>query len=257
VSVILRDLPSSRYITKLNGTAIDRFPHKVWISFFIGEGLNLLPTIHNGETQMSTITDKVANALYLSGCLRFGSFKIKSGATSPYYIDLARVLAVPQQLDVIVEVAAQKIRQISATYPINKLSSIELKGALILPSIAIKLNLPCVIVRKEDKAYGVTGRTAGADVTKGDNILFFDDVISEGLSKIEGVKPLQELGATVKHILVVVNREHGGKEALEKLGYQVHALAKITDLVASLKVNKHISKEQADSVLDYVSHVKS
>ncbi len=203
---------------------------------------------------MPTITDKVANALYLSGCLKFGSFKIKSGATSPYYIDLARVLSAPQQLCVIAEVASEKIKQIMATDKIDKLASIELKGALIAPSIACNLNLPCVIVRKEEKAYGVTGRIAGADVTKGDSILFFDDVISEGISKIEGIKPLQEQGASVKHLLVVVNREHGGKEKLEKLGYQVHALAKISDIVDSLYKQKHISKQQLDKVLDYVKN---
>jgi len=206
---------------------------------------------------MLTVTDKIADALYLSGCLKFGSFKIKSGATSPYYIDLSRVLAAPQQLNIIAGLAADKIREISAFDPINKLSSIELKGAIIVPSVAIKLGLPCVIVRKETKAYGVTGRTAGADVTQGDNILFFDDVVSEGLSKIEGVKPLQELGATVRHMLVVVNREHGGKEILEKLGYQVHALAKITEIVASLQKNKRISEVQAQSVLDYLIDFKS
>jgi len=206
---------------------------------------------------MSSDTDKIANALYLSGCLRFGSFKIKSGATSPYYIDLARVLSAPLQLNSIVEVAAEKIKQISNSDPINKIASIELKGALIVPSIAVKLNLPCIIVRKEEKAYGVTGRIAGADVTKGDNVLFFDDVISEGLSKIEGIKPLKELGATVKHMLVVVNREHGGKENLESLGYRVHALAKITEIVTSLYDNKHISEEQATAVFDYVKPFKS
>lgn len=204
---------------------------------------------------MLTTTDKVANALYLSGCLKFGSFKIKSGALSPYYIDMARVLAAPKQLDVLAEAAAEEIKKIKD--PINKLASIELKGALVVPSIGIKLDLPCIIVRKEEKAYGVTGRIAGADVTKGDNVLFFDDVISEGLSKIEGVKPLQELGANVRHMLVVVNREHGGKENLEKLGYSVHALAKITDIVTSLNHNEHISEEQANAVLYYVKHFKS
>lgn len=201
---------------------------------------------------MSNTADKVANALYLSGCLKFGSFKIKSGATSPYYIDLARVLSAPQQLCTIAEAASEKIKEIMAADRIDKLASIELKGALIVPSIACKLNLPCIIVRKEEKAYGVTGRIAGADVAKGDNILFFDDVISEGLSKVEGIKPLQELGANVKHLLVVVNREHSGKEKLEKLGYQVHALAKISEIVESLYRDKHISKEQADKILDYV-----
>jgi len=204
---------------------------------------------------MSTVTDKVANALYLSGCLKFGNFKIKSGAISPYYIDLARVLAAPQQLCRIAEVAAEKIKQISATDKIDKLASIELKGALIVPSIACNLNLPCVIVRKEEKAYGVTGRTVGADVAKGDNILFFDDVISEGLSKVEGIKPLQELGANVRHMLVVVNREHGGKEKLEKLGYKVHALTKITNIVDSLYREKHITKDEADKVLEYVRNL--
>ena len=203
---------------------------------------------------MPNTVDRVANALYLSGCLKFGSFKIKSGAISPYYIDLARVLSAPQQLCTIAEVAAQKITQIMATDKINKLASIELKGALIAPSISCKLNLPCVIVRKEEKAYGVTGRIAGADVAKGDNILFFDDVLSEGLSKVEGIKPLQELGANIKHMLVVVNREHGGKEKLEKLGYQVHALAKISEIVDSLYREKHISEAQAEKVLDYVKH---
>ena len=203
---------------------------------------------------MLTVTDKVANALYLSGCLKFGSFKIKSGAISPYYIDLARLLAAPEQLCTIAEVAAEHVKQILAYEKIDKLASIELKGALIVPSIACITNLPCIIVRKEEKVYGVTGRIAGAEVVKGDNILFFDDVISEGLSKIEGIKPLQELGGKIKHMLVVVNREQGGKENLEKLGYHVHALANVSDMVNSLQRNEHISKEQMIKVLEFVKN---
>jgi orotate phosphoribosyltransferase len=206
---------------------------------------------------MLTVTDKVANALYLSGCLKFGSFKIKSGAISPYYIDLARLLAAPKQLCIIAEVAAEHIKQIMASEKIDKLASIELKGALIVPSIACKTNLPCIVVRKEEKAYGVTGRIAGAEVVEGDNILFFDDVISEGLSKIEGMKPLQELGGKIKHMLVVVNREQGGKENLEKLGYHVYALAKVSDMVNSLQRNEHISKEQMIKVLEFVKRSRA
>jgi orotate phosphoribosyltransferase len=202
--------------------------------------------------QMNAMTDKVAGALYRSGCIKFGTFKIKSGAQSPYYIDMARLLASPKELCLITDAAAEKIKTLMESEHIDKLASIELKGALIVPSVACKLDLPCVIVRKEEKAYGVTGRIAGADVVKGDNILFFDDVISEGLSKIEGVKPLQDLGANVKHLLVVVNREQGGKENLEKLGYQVHALAKISEIVDSLQLTKSISKAQAEAVLSYI-----
>jgi orotate phosphoribosyltransferase len=201
---------------------------------------------------MDSATDNVANALYESGCIKFGSFKIKSGAMSPYYIDMARLLSKPKEFCVIAEVAAQKILEINTKDQLTKLASIELKGALIVPSIACKVDLPCVIVRKEEKAYGVTGRIAGADVEKGDKILFVDDVVSEGLSKIEGIKPLKELGAEVKHILVIVNREQGGKENLEKAGYIVHALAKVSEVVTSLEKNGKISAEQAKTVLDYI-----
>ncbi len=201
---------------------------------------------------MYSATDKVANALYESGCIKFGSFKIKSGAISPYYIDMARLLSKPKELCTIAEVATQKISNITATDPLTKLASIELKGALIVPSIACKTDMPCVIVRKEAKGYGVTGRIAGADVAEGDKILFVDDVVSEGLSKIEGIKPLKELGAEVKHILVIVNREQGGKENLEKAGYTVHALAKVSEVVASLQNQGKISADQAKTVLDYI-----
>jgi orotate phosphoribosyltransferase len=201
---------------------------------------------------MSSSTDKVADALYESGCIKFGTFKIKSGATSPYYIDMARLLSNPKQLCTIADVAAEKIKQIMTIDEFTKIASIELKGALIVPSIACKVDLPCIIVRKEDKAYGVTGRIAGADAVQGDKVLFFDDVVSEGLSKIEGVKPLQQLGAEVKHLMVVVNREQGGAENLEKLGFKVHSLAKVSEVVVSLKKSGRISSEQAQTVLDYI-----
>jgi orotate phosphoribosyltransferase len=201
---------------------------------------------------MLDAVSRVAGSLYRSGCLKFGSFKIKSGAVSPYYIDLACLLSSPKELCNIAEVAAGEIRKIMITERVDKLASIELKGALIAPSITCLLNIPCIVVRKEEKAYGVTGRIAGAEVARGDNVLFFDDVVSEGLSKIEGIKPLEELGAHVKHVMIVVDREQGGRENLEKLGYKVHALAKVSELVKSLHQSATISKEQEETVLNYI-----
>jgi orotate phosphoribosyltransferase len=205
---------------------------------------------------VSDVVSRVACALYGSGCLKFGIFRIKSGALSPYYVDLACLLSSPKELCSVAETVADKIRGIMAFDEVDKLASIELKGALILPSIACQLNIPCVVVRKEEKTYGVTGRIAGGEVVKGERILFFDDVISEGLSKLEGIKPLEELGAHVKHVIVVVNREQGGKENLENLGYEVHALAKISELAESLFKESRISREEADAVLDYIKRFK-
>jgi orotate phosphoribosyltransferase len=142
--------------------------------------------------------------------------------------------------------------RIAAPTKIDKLASIELKGALLLANIGCRTGLPCTVVRKEDKTYGATGRIAGANVTRGEKILFFDDVVSEGLSKLEGIKPLEQMGAKVENIMVIVDREQGGKENLENAGYKVHALTKVSEIVQSLLQNKHTSKEQADAVRDYI-----
>jgi uridine monophosphate synthetase len=205
---------------------------------------------------MPDITSKVSEALFCSGCLKFGTFKIKSGATSPYYIDLARLLSSPRHLCDIAEIVAGEIRNLMVVERIDKLASIELKGALILPSVGCKAGLPCVVVRKQEKSYGATGRIAGAEVSEGDRILFFDDVVSEGLSKLEGIKPLEELGAKIKHVMVVVDREQGGKTTLEKLGYKVSALTTITELTESLLQSSYIIKAQAMSVQNYVKVFK-
>jgi orotate phosphoribosyltransferase len=205
---------------------------------------------------MANLVSRVADALFDSGCLKFGAFKIKSGALSPYYIDLARLLSSPKDLCCIADYAASEIKKIMISEKIDKLASIELKGALILPNIACNVGLPCVVVRKEEKSYGVTGRIAGAEVVKGDRVLFFDDVVSEGLSKVEGIKLLEELGAKVEHVMVVVDREQGGRENLEKLGYRVHALAKVSELVDCLLQSSNLSEEQAHAVLDYIKKSK-
>jgi uridine monophosphate synthetase len=196
---------------------------------------------------------RIVQSLYNANCLRFGSFRIKSGALSPYYIDLARLLSSPKDLCVIAQITSELIKKIMNAERIDKIASIALKGALISPSIATIINLPCIIVRKKKKEYGAKGRIVGAEVNKGDNILFFDDVVSEGISKIEGIKPLEDQGGNVKHLIVVVDREQGGKEKLEQKGYMVHSLARISEIVKFLSETKKISDNQAISVLKYIN----
>lgn len=201
---------------------------------------------------MNDTISRVATALFNSGCLKFGSFKLKSGVLSPYYIDVACLLSSPKDFMAIVNAVSREITRIMSFEEVDLLASIELKGALLLPSIACKMELPCVVVRKAEKEYGATGRIVGTEDVKGKRVLFFDDVISEGLSKLEGIKPLEEEGAIVKNIVVLVNRQQGGKEALTNMGYRIHPLASISEVVKFLADTSKISEEQANTVLNYI-----
>lgn len=201
---------------------------------------------------MLSKNDHIANALFRSGSLKFGKFKLKSGVMSPYYIDLTWLLSSPQDFRYVINAIAEKIKDILSYKRVDKLASIELKGALLIPNIANKLKLPCIIVRKEKKRYGAIGRIAGGEVKNGDKVLFFDDVIASAKSKLEGIRPLEELGAEIVMVLVMVDREEGGKDALEKLGYSFHTLITISEIVNSLLRFKKITKKQANIVFNYI-----
>jgi len=201
---------------------------------------------------MSDRASVVADALIRSGALKFGRFKLKSGIVSPYYIDLSWLLSSPESFSKIVDLVAQKIARVASERRIDKLASIELKGALILPTVACKLKMPCIIVRKESKSYGLRGRIAGGTVNPGDRFIFFDDVITRGESKIEGTRPIEEAGGKIEAILVVVDREQGGKEELEQLGYRLISVTTISEVINSLLKDEKIPRSRAEEILQYV-----
>lgn len=197
-------------------------------------------------------TSIVADALLSSQALKFGEFRLKSGLVSPYYIDLTWLFSSPEDLRRVVEVLAEEIVDLSSRMRIDKVASIELKGALILAAASSRIDIPCLIVRKESKAYGLTGRIAGGEVGDGERILFFDDVVTDGKSKIEGIRPLEEMGAEVETVLVVVDREQGGRENLQRMGYQLSSVTTISEIVKSLMETRKIGEEQARLILNYV-----
>jgi len=190
--------------------------------------------------------------LISSGALKFGRFKLKSGVVSPYYIDLSWLLSSPGDFGKIVDLVAQEIKRLKSRIRIDKLASIELKGALLLPSIAYKLRMPCIIVRKERKSYGVRGRITGGRIEDGDRFIFFDDVVTSGESKIEGVRPIEEAGGKIEAILVVVDREQGGKEELKRRGYRLVSVTRISEVIRILVERGKIRSGQAEEIFQYL-----
>jgi len=194
----------------------------------------------------------IARSLVRSKALKFGSFKLKSGIMSPYYIDLSWLLSSPREFEAVTDVVAKEIREIASERKIDKLASIELKGALLIPNIASKAGLPCIVVRKESKKYGLTGRIVGGEIKSGERFIFFDDVITDGRSKIEGIKPIEEAGGIIDTIMIVVDREQGGRKNLEKMGYRVKSISTISEIANKLLEIGEISEENFRKIMEYL-----
>lgn len=197
-------------------------------------------------------TSVIAESLFDSGAIKFGKFTLKSGKISPYYIDLTYLFSSPICLRRVVNIVAKEILRLCSENKIDKVASIELKGALLLAAASYQICIPCIIVRKKSKNYGLLGRITGGEINPGDHILFFDDLITDGQSKVEGIKPLEEMGAKVNRILVVIDREQGGKENLSRIGYILESITTISDIVTCLLMKRKISETKANTILNYI-----
>ena len=84
-------------------------------------------------------------------------------------------------------------------------------------------------VRKEAKAHG-TGRRIEGNFKAGDAVVVVEDVITSGGSARQAIQAVEAEGGRVLGVLAVVDREEGGRVALEQAGYPVVALTTATRL---------------------------
>jgi orotate phosphoribosyltransferase len=88
-------------------------------------------------------------------------------------------------------------------------------------------------VRKEAKIHG-TGRLIEGPFHAGDNVVVVEDVITTGGSALKAVEAVRAAGSTVVGVLALVDREEGGREALEAAGLKVLTLVSATELLAKM-----------------------
>jgi len=89
-------------------------------------------------------------------------------------------------------------------------------------------------VRKETKTHG-TGKLIEGPFYAGDRVVVIEDVITTGGSALKAVDAIRVAGGTVLGVLAVVDREEGGRQALEAAGLPVEILADMAEIVANMR----------------------
>lgn len=83
-------------------------------------------------------------------------------------------------------------------------------------------------------------------------LLVIDDVVAHGKSKLEALEAAKAVGFYV-NMLVLIDREQGGVEQVEKEGCKVYTAMKLTDILNYYMEKKMITKEQYQKSVDYLS----
>ena len=163
-----------------------------------------------------------------------GDFTLASGKRSSFYIDARRTTMSGEGLAVI---GALGLARITAQGWVPDLvGGLTLGADPVAYAIAAAARaaggarpLDAFTVRKQAKTHG-TGRRIEGCFRPGAAVVVVEDVITTGQSALDAIAAVTAEGGRVLGVLGVVDREEGGRAALERAGQTVLVLATATEL---------------------------
>ena len=118
-------------------------------------------------------------------------------------------------------------------------------------AMSLESYIPLIIKRKEAKSYGTKKLIEGI-YQKGQNCLLVEDVITSGKSLLETIPEIEQEDLKVSDIVVVLDREQGGKQLLENKGYRVYTLFNISEVCDILQETGELSDEEVKRIQDFL-----
>jgi orotate phosphoribosyltransferase len=173
-------------------------------------------------------------ALLRDRSLSRGDFVLSSGARSDYYIDGRLTTMSGEGQAVLGDVGLAMLDQ--AGWSPDAVGGLTLGADPVAYAIAHAATLKgrrldAFTVRKLAKDHGA-GRLVEGPVAPGQAVVVVEDVLSTGGSALRAVEAMEDFGAKVLGVLVLVDREMGGRDAVAGRGYPLLSACTASELLA-------------------------
>ena len=170
--------------------------------------------------------------LLLARSVSRGDFTLASGRRSSFYIDARRTTMSGEGFALIGALGLERLAALGwAPQAVGGLTlgADPVAYAIVAAARARGRALDAFTVRKQAKTHGTAQRIEGC-FTPGATVVVVEDVITTGRSAGDAIAVVEAAGGRVLGVLAVVDREEGGREALERTGQTVTALVTATEL---------------------------
>lgn len=196
---------------------------------------------------------ELALELFDVGAIRFGKFKLRlhdecpNAPLSPFYIDLRVVRSFPRVMEQVVEAYEELLEDKN----FDLLADVPTAATPIVAALSLRLRVPMISPRIDQKRHGVGTKIEGV-FKEGQRVVLVDDLVTKADSKLEAIKILEESRLRVHDVVVLIDREQGGKTELEKEGYHLWAVFEISTLLEIYLQAGRLDKGQYREVMSYL-----
>jgi orotate phosphoribosyltransferase len=182
---------------------------------------------------MAAQADKKARLLDIvkQKSLLKGEFKLASGGTSTYYLDMKPTMFDAEGMALIADLVFDMLKDDRS---FDAVGGLELGAVPIVNAVCARSwperPIAGFVVRKETKDHG-TAKKIDGNFTDKSTVILFEDVTTKGGSVMQAVTAVRQRGGTVKKIITLVDRLEGAEENLRREGIPLVSLFTTRDLL--------------------------
>lgn len=197
------------------------------------------------------MNEKVAKALVDANVVQFGDFTLASGIKSPIYVNLRVLPSYPDSMSLIGDELSKVVKKIKP----DVVAGAETAGIPLSTAISLKTKIPMIYARKRPKGYGMNQLIEG-ELQKGQKVVLVDDMATNAFSKLNFIQGIRQAGGIVNDVVIVLDREQGGADALAKENVKLHSLITLKELLSYMAEKELIDEGQYKEILDYLEKNK-
>ena len=196
------------------------------------------PSTHSVDVKTPTLKAQLREILQTKSVCR-GTFTLASGAESDFYVDAKLTTSDPRAALLVGRVGWELLKETARGLDtrVDGIGGLTMGADWMALSIGIAAhldssgsNLQTFSVRKEAKKHGRYKLIEG-NFSAGDSVVIVDDVITKGGSTLQAIEAIEAAHGTIAFVIVLVDREEGGRANIEKLGYRVVPIFTREDLI--------------------------
>lgn len=174
----------------------------------------------NMERERARLRDVISQ----KGVQKDGPYPLSAGGSSPYLFDLKPVMLDPEGCDLLGRLCAHAARELGGAFVGGReLGAIPLAAVIARQSFEDRAPLQGFFVRKQPKEHGLKKMVEGNPPRNAD-VVIVEDVTTTGASVLKTIREIEPLGARVKAVLTVVDREQGATDTFAQAGLRFEAL---------------------------------